>query len=69
MDRKYDLFENFSDGSLMWKCTVAGHENAIRKLQEFAATTTNECFLMHLPEKAIIATMNVASENGSKPNS
>jgi hypothetical protein len=69
MDRKYDLFEKFSDGSLLWKGTYIGHNNAIEKLQNFAATTENECFLMHLPDKAIVASMNVASESGSKPNS
>ncbi len=61
MDRQYDLFEKFPDGSMIWKGTVAGHENAIRKLQELAGTTGNECCVMHLPTKAVIASMNTST--------
>jgi hypothetical protein len=60
MDRQYDLFEKFPDGSMIWKGTIAGHTEAIRKLQELAADTTNECCVMHLPTKAVIASMNVS---------
>ena len=66
VDRKYDLFEKFPDGAIIWKGTVAGHENAIRKLQEFAATTENEYCLMNLPTEAVIASMNVPNGNGPK---
>jgi hypothetical protein len=58
MDRGYDLFEIFPDASTVWKGAVVGHEDAIRKLQELAAGTTNEMRLMHVPTKTIIATMN-----------
>jgi hypothetical protein len=34
MDREYDLFEVFADGSLIWRDSVTGHENAIRRLRE-----------------------------------
>jgi hypothetical protein len=68
MDRKYDLFEKFPDGAMIWRGTVAGHENAIRKLQEFAATTENECCVMHLPEKAVIASMNTPKSQGASVN-
>lgn len=57
-DRSYDLFEMFADGSALWKGAVVGHEDAIRRLQELAAGTTNEMRLMHVPTKTIIATMN-----------
>jgi hypothetical protein len=66
MDRTYDLFEKYVDGSLMWNTSVTGHENAIHKLRELAATTTNECCVMHLPTKTVIAAMNTsASESAS----
>ena len=29
MDREYDLFEVFPDGSLVWRDSVTGHEKAI----------------------------------------
>jgi hypothetical protein len=65
MDRKYDLFEKFSDGSLMWKGAITGLDNALRKLRELAATTMNECCVMHLPDQAVIASLNVPLENDS----
>lgn len=58
MDRSYDLFEMFPDGTALWKGAVVGHEDAIRKLQELAARTTNEMRLMHVPTKTLIATLN-----------
>jgi len=58
MDREYDLFEKFPDGSLLWRDVVLGHENAIHKLQELAAKTPNECYAMHLPTNVILASMN-----------
>jgi hypothetical protein len=58
MDREYDLFEKFPDGSLLWRGVVLGRENAIRKLQELAAKTPNECYAMHLATNEILASMN-----------
>jgi hypothetical protein len=58
MDRSYDLFEIFPDGSALWRGAVVGHEDAIRKLKELATTTTNEMRLMHVPTKTVIATLN-----------
>jgi hypothetical protein len=66
MDRQYDLFEKFPDGSMIWKGNFVGLENAMQKLQEFATTTENECCLMHLPTKAVIASMNVPNGNDLK---
>jgi hypothetical protein len=58
VDRSYDLFEMFPDGSALWKGAVVGHENAIYKLKELAAATTNEVRLMHVPTDTVISTMN-----------
>lgn len=60
MDRKYDLFEKSPDGLMMWKGTVAGVEDAIGNLQRLAAASENECCVMYLPDKAVIATMNTS---------
>jgi len=54
----YDLFEISPDGSAIWKAAVVGHEDAIQKLQELAAETTNEMRLKHVPTKTVIAAMN-----------
>jgi hypothetical protein len=59
MHRDYDLFEQFSDGSVVWKCRVSGHEASITKLKQLSAQTQNEVFVMHLPTNAVIAKMNV----------
>jgi len=62
MEREYDLFEHFSNGDVLWRMTVNGHENAIRQLKELAATTSNEVRVVHLPTQSVIAVMNRASE-------
>lgn len=59
MDRSYDIFEKLPDGALIWRAAVAGHENGILKLKEIAAQTKNEVRLMHIPDKTLIAVMNV----------
>jgi hypothetical protein len=66
VDRQYDLFEKFPDGKLMWKSMVVGRENAIHELQKLATTTANECCLMHLPTKTVIASMNIPDGNDLK---
>jgi hypothetical protein len=58
MERTYDIFEKHPDGTMLWKVTVEGHEPAIAKLKELAARTSNELQMIHLPTKAVIATMN-----------
>ncbi len=58
MDRDYDLFEHFPDGTLLWRETVSGHEAAIRKLLEIAAKTKNEVRVMHILTNTLIAVMN-----------
>jgi len=58
MIREYDAFEVLPDGSLMWKATVKGHEDALTKLKEIANGNTNEFRLMHVPTKTVIATIN-----------
>jgi hypothetical protein len=47
-----------SDGSMMWRAAIPGHEFAIRKLQEMAAQSPNELHLMHTPTKTTIAAIN-----------
>ncbi len=60
MERDYDLFERSQDGSLIWRGSVHGLENARRKLQELAKRTTNECFAIHTPTRQIVALVNIA---------
>jgi hypothetical protein len=64
MEREYDLFEHFSNGDVLWRMTVIGHENAVQ-LRELSATTSNELRLVHLPTQSVIAVMNRASKDTS----
>jgi hypothetical protein len=58
MDRDYDLFEVFPDGTLIWRDSVTGHENAIRRLKELAELTPNELRVMHILTNSLIASLN-----------
>jgi hypothetical protein len=58
MNREYDAFEVLPDGTLLWKATIVGHEDAIKKLQEVAKNSPNEFRLMHIPTKTVVATIN-----------
>lgn len=60
MERDYDLFERSQDNSLVRRGSVHGLENARRKLQELAKTTTNECFATYTPTRQIVALVNIA---------
>lgn len=57
MDREYDLFEVFPDGSLVWRCSVTGHEKAIQRLRELAEVTDHEFRVMHIPTNTLIASL------------
>ena len=61
MSREYDAFEVLPDGTLMWRGTVVGHEDAVNKLKEVAKDSPNEFRLMHVPTKTVIATINSKS--------
>jgi hypothetical protein len=58
MDRDYDLFEVFSDGTQIWRDCVTGHESAIRRLIELAELTPNEVRVMHILTNSLIAVLN-----------
>jgi hypothetical protein len=57
MERTYDVFEKLPDGTLVWRATVTGHEQAIIQLKRLASQNSNEWQVMHLPTKTVIATM------------
>jgi hypothetical protein len=61
MERDYDLFEVLPDGGVIWKETVPGHENAIRRLKELSKQTSNEVRVMHVLSKTLIASMKAPS--------
>lgn len=44
MRREYDVFEKFNDGSTLWRATVLGRFEALRKTQELREHSENEFF-------------------------
>ena len=44
MRREYDIFERFSDGSTLWRASVAGRYEANRKMDELAEHSDNQFF-------------------------
>lgn len=67
MNREYDLFEKFADGSVLWKESVVGLENALAKLKYLAGLSSNEHFAHHSPSNATVARMNVPKSDPAEP--
>jgi hypothetical protein len=59
MQRDYNLFEQFPDGSPMWRGRVAELFEVRSQLIELSQHTKNECFAIHLPTKEVVARVNV----------
>lgn len=57
MQRQYDLFEKLPDGSLDFRSTIAGLECAIAALKNLSTHTDNDCVLIYLPTRTVIAMM------------
>jgi hypothetical protein len=64
MDRVYDIFERFPDGSLMWRHCITGLEAAKKTLQGFALESENEFYAMHTPTNEIVARVNIGGARG-----
>ena len=62
MNREYDIFEKFSDGSVLWRDFVRGLEPARARLEELASSSKNEFFAMHTPTKDIAVRVNIAED-------
>ena len=67
MQREYDLFEQLVDGSTTWRGHASGLHEARRKLQTIARTTSNLCFVFHIPTQQVVARLNVRTGSGKKP--
>jgi hypothetical protein len=55
MDLEYDIFEEFPDGSAIWRAYARGLDEARNKLDELSRQSTNEFFIFHAPTKQTIA--------------
>ena len=63
MNREYDLFEIFPDGSALWRDAVPGRDEAMKQLRQLSTETPNEIRLMHLPSQTLIAAMNTHADD------
>ena len=52
MNRDYDIFEEFPDGSTVWRACVSGMENVELKLRELATETLNRVFAISLLDRS-----------------
>jgi len=50
MRHEYDVFEKFRDGSTLWRATVVGRFEALRKMQEFREHSDSEFFTIDVVE-------------------
>ena len=49
MRREIHIFEKFPDRSTLWRATVFGRFEALRKMQELAEYSENEFFSLSFP--------------------
>jgi hypothetical protein len=54
MDSDYDIFEKLSDGKVVWRLSVAGHDKAIAKFEQIAAISANEVFVVQVDTQEVI---------------
>jgi hypothetical protein len=55
MNRKYDLFEKFPDGSSLWRACVLGLEGTRLHLQELANNSKNRFYAIDIWSGKIVA--------------
>lgn len=55
MDREYDVFEIFPDGTHIWRAFVRGLIEARARVAELSETSSNEFYAIHTPSKEIVA--------------
>lgn len=50
-NRDYDVFEEFADGTTVWRACVFGIASAERKLRELARESNNNFFAINLQDQ------------------
>ncbi len=52
--RKYDIFEEFPNGSLIWRDSVPRRYDAERKIQELAESSCNHFYAVDTHDEEIV---------------
>jgi hypothetical protein len=55
VDREYDVFEKFPDGTHIWRAFVKGLIEARARVAELSEMSPNEFYAIHTPSKEIVA--------------
>ena len=55
MDREYDVFEIFPDGTHIWRAFVRGLVDARARVVELSEGSANEFYAIHTPTKEVVA--------------
>jgi hypothetical protein len=53
-NRDYDVFEEYPDGSTVWRASVFGMENVELKLRELTKETGNKLFALYLQDPSLV---------------
>jgi hypothetical protein len=52
--QEYDVFEEHSDGSTLWRDSVVGLKNARLRAEQLSRLSTNQFYVIHVPTKQIV---------------
>ena len=55
MDREYDVFEIFPDGTHIWRAFVRGLVDARARVVELSESSPNEFYAIHTLTKEVVA--------------
>jgi len=55
VDREYEIFEKFPDGSHIWRAFVKGLIDARARVEQLSQTSPNEFYAIHTPTQEIVA--------------
>jgi hypothetical protein len=65
MLRDFDIFENFPDGSTIWRTCVFGKFEAERKMQELAEHSENDFWAINIQSREFLPTVGRHSPRAS----
>ncbi len=60
VDREYDVFEIFPDGTHIWRAFVRGLLEARARVVELSQTSSNEFYAIHTPTKEVVSSSKLA---------
>ena len=55
MDREYDIFEKFPDGTNIWRAFVKGLIEAGARVAPLSETSPNEFYAIHIPSGDVVS--------------